>query len=505
MANLLESDTSSRPGLRPRAALSQHTGSNATLEPEDGIQPLTPLVESALLSTMQVASHLSGIPFKPTESVNDILYNIIERRDPGKLLTPDGSGGGSIKESKSSNSAKRLRENFNPISTTVVRVDPFLTFLLDNMSSSGPTSLRRGQNHRTTIHAGDVVVYEEPNKPGIKVMAAVMGFRVARTNAAGSAINMQIYATRLYGFKELFSILDNLQTYRGAARLKHVDFESQLHAADLRDAVDFQAGLAAHNILRSRLFECFNSFPDHEHKIIQVALSDHTTVISPDNVHDVLRLYLSDKIVENVSASGGILPSPSNISKLLHSTTVIYTHVLNTNTWMLSPIVRSEVDMVSQILPVVCQSLRASSPELVGSMLGALRRQIFTSLSRILHGAASDARSSVLEPSCTFSLFAYIVYVTQDPDSVSISWKNESKSWEAKFKGPGALEAQLGIGWGNLQSPDGPYVQVIPESEVLLYYAHSHPDKLRITLRVTRGQEGGGSAQLLPTDKTLPL
>ena len=505
MANLLESDKSSRLGLRPRTSLSQPIGSNATLEPDVGIQQPTPLVESLLLSTMQVASHLSGIPFKPTESVNGIIYNIIESRDRGKLPTPDGSGGGPIKESKSLNSAKRLRENFNPISTTAVRVDPFLTFLLDNMSSSGPTSLRRGQNHRTTIHAGDVVVYEEPNNPGVKVMAAVMGFRVARTKAAGSAINMQIYATRLYGFKELFSILDNLQTYRGTARLKHLDFESQSHAADLRDGVDFQAGLAAHNILRSRLFECFNSFPDHEHKIIQVALSDHTTVISPDNVHDVLRLYLSDKIVENVSASGGILPSPSSISKQLHSTAVIYTHVLNTNTWVLSPIIRSEVDMVSQILPVVCQSLRASPPELVGGMLSTLRRQVFMSLSRILHGAASDARTSVLEPSCTFSLFAYIVYVTQDPDSVSISWKNESKSWEAKFKGPAALEAQLGIGWGNLQSSEGPYVQVIPESEVLLYYAHSHPDKLQITLRVTRGQEGGGSAQLLPTDKTLPL
>ena len=154
MANLLESDKSSRLGLRPRTSLSQPIGSNATLEPDVGIQQPTPLVESLLLSTLQVASHLSGIPFKPTESVNDIIYNIIESRDQGKLLvpTPDVSGGGPIKESKSLNSAKRLRENFNPISTTAVRVDPFLTFLLDNMSSSGPTSLRRGQNHRTTIH-----------------------------------------------------------------------------------------------------------------------------------------------------------------------------------------------------------------------------------------------------------------------------------------------------------------------------------------------------------------
>ena len=144
---------------------------------------------------------------------------IIEKRDPGKLLVPDGSGGSARKVSKSSISAKRLRENFNPISKEATKVDPFLEYLIDNFSSSGPTSLRRGQNHRTTIHSGDVVVFEEPNSPGIKVMAAVMGFRVARTSAGGSAINTQIFATRLYGFKELFRILDSpsLQSYRGAA------------------------------------------------------------------------------------------------------------------------------------------------------------------------------------------------------------------------------------------------------------------------------------------------
>jgi hypothetical protein len=32
---------------------------------------------------------------------------------------------------------------------------------------------------------------------------------------------------------------------------------------------------------------------------------------------------------------------------------------------------------------------------------------------------------------------------------------------------------------------DGQYVQVISASEVLLYYTHQNPDKLRITLRVT--------------------
>ncbi len=151
------------------------------------------LVEGALLSTAQVASHLCGLTFKPTESANDIFSNIIENRDPGKFVGPDGSGGSSIKASKSLTSAKRLRENFNPISTEIIKVDPFLEYLLDNFSSSGPTSLRHGQNHRSTIHAGDVVLFEEPNVPGVKVMAASMGFRAARTTAAGSAINMQIF------------------------------------------------------------------------------------------------------------------------------------------------------------------------------------------------------------------------------------------------------------------------------------------------------------------------
>ncbi len=57
-------------------------------------------------------------------------------------------------------------------------------------------------------------------------------------------MHMQIFATRLYGFKELFRILDSLQSYRGAARLQNIDFESQVPGADLKDGVDFKAGLA---------------------------------------------------------------------------------------------------------------------------------------------------------------------------------------------------------------------------------------------------------------------
>ena len=51
MANLLESDKSSRLGLRPRTSLSQPIGSYATLESDVGIQHPNPLVESLLLST----------------------------------------------------------------------------------------------------------------------------------------------------------------------------------------------------------------------------------------------------------------------------------------------------------------------------------------------------------------------------------------------------------------------------------------------------------------------
>jgi hypothetical protein len=82
------------------------------------------MVEGALLSTAQVTSHLCGIPFKPTDSVDEILINIIEKRDPGKLLVPDGSGGAARKVSIF-NFRKRLRENFNPISKEATKVDPF--------------------------------------------------------------------------------------------------------------------------------------------------------------------------------------------------------------------------------------------------------------------------------------------------------------------------------------------------------------------------------------------
>jgi hypothetical protein len=76
------------------------------------------------------------------------------------------------------------------------------------MHSSGPTSLLHGQNRRSAIHAGDVVVYEESNGPENKVLAAFMGFKVELSNsgsAASSALNMQIYARRLYGPQELFA------------------------------------------------------------------------------------------------------------------------------------------------------------------------------------------------------------------------------------------------------------------------------------------------------------
>jgi hypothetical protein len=489
--------------LRPRA-----DAQPASEQGRSGIDIIIPSptclhVENALLSTAQVASHLCGIPFKPTETANEILLNIVERRDPGVLLRPDGSGGGAdLQESRSANSSKRLREDFNPFSTQVVRTDPYLNYLLENVSSSGPTSLRRGQDHRTAIHAGDVVVYEESN--GNQVMAAVMGFKAVRSNP-GSAVNMRIFATRLYGSHELFRIMDSLQSYRAAVRLQHVDFESQDHAQVLKDGDDFKKGLAAYTTLKSRFSEHFNDFEEQQHKIIQVALSDFITVISPDNVHDVLRLVLSTDILENVSPSNGTLPSPSNVSKLLHCKAVVYTHVLNTTTWILRPIIRSEDDMIVQILPAVCQSLREAPPALVSCMLGALRRQIFSSISRLARGGFSDPRACVFEPTCSFSLFAYVVYVTQEPTSVEIAWKKASKSWEARFKGAVALEAQLGVGWGNFQNADGSFVQVIPESEVLLCYTHSHPDRLRVTVRVTRGQEGGGSVQLLPGDQELPL
>jgi hypothetical protein len=209
-------------------------------------------------------------------------------------------------------------------------------------------------------------------------------------------------------------------------------------------------------------------------------------------------LELCDKTLENVSAGGGILSNPLHVSTLLHGTTVVYTH-LNTSTWVLQRVNRSEDDMVSRVLPAVCQSLRASSPALVSGMLGALRMQIFASLSRLGHGPSSDPRSSVFEPSCPFALFAYIVYVSPQQDSVSISWKDASRSWEARFKGPAALESQFGV------ICDGPYVQVIPNFEVLFFYSHKQPDKLRITVHITRGQGGGASLVLIPSAGAMPL
>jgi hypothetical protein len=130
----------------------------------------------------EVASHLCDISFKATETANEIFLNFVEKRDPGALLSQDDSGGGSdLQESNSANSTKRLREGFSPFSTQVQRIDTYLNFLLDNVSSKGPISLRRGQDHRTTIRAGDVVVYEESNAPAFKSW-----LRLERTTAGAA-------------------------------------------------------------------------------------------------------------------------------------------------------------------------------------------------------------------------------------------------------------------------------------------------------------------------------
>jgi hypothetical protein len=224
---------------------------------------------------------------------------------------------------------------------------------------------------------------------------------------------MQIYASLLYGPQEPFRIIDSLQSY-SKARLQDVDFESQVQVSGLTDSEDFKAGFAEYLKLKANFAANFNDFAEQDHKIVQVAMSDFTTIILPDNVHGVLRLEVSRETLdsENVSPSNGVLPSLSNVSKLLHCKAVVYTHVLDTNTWNLRRIVRSEEDMVLQVLPNVCQSLRAAPPALVNDMLGALRRQIFSSIVKLARSNLSDPRACIFEPVCLFSLFAYVVYVS---------------------------------------------------------------------------------------------
>ncbi len=166
------------------------------------------------------------------ETANEILLNIIERRDPGKILkTDDSSCGLELQESRSLNSAKRLRTDFNPILTKSAETDPYLDFLLENMHSIGPTSLSSGQNHRSAIHAGDVVVYEESNGPGIKVMAGVMGFKVACSNSGSTASSARL--------QDVDFLKSNSGSTASSARLQDVDFESQVQVLGLTDGEDF--------------------------------------------------------------------------------------------------------------------------------------------------------------------------------------------------------------------------------------------------------------------------
>ncbi len=71
-----------RERLRPRKQLRGQEKLNQDIKAP---RPTCLLVENTLLSTAQVAAHLCGIPFRATETANEILLNIIARRDPGKI------------------------------------------------------------------------------------------------------------------------------------------------------------------------------------------------------------------------------------------------------------------------------------------------------------------------------------------------------------------------------------------------------------------------------------
>ena len=348
--------------------------------------------------------------------------------------------------------------------------------------------------NRATMPEGTSISYEERFPSSKDVMACVIGFQVERSRQ-GRQVNVKVDVMQLYEYAEILSILDSLQSYRAVPSLQDIDLESDNHDANLLSSDLFKQARVSYRSLLEKLKSCFNSFPDcGQHKFHHVALSNYVTNITPGNVKEVFKLAFNHKIVENVAPNGSpSWPSPENISKMINSKTVVYTHTVDTKTWQLHPLILSERDMIDKVLVASSQALRAASPAIVNGMLNIIRRHVYACLSRITTQGCVTSRDCALEPPCPFTLFCYIIFVTPPPQDqdIKISWNQSSRTWTAIFKGPATLERQFGVGWSNFSTSECTHLQVTPDSDVTLCYNHDRPDKLRLSMSI-RMDSGGG-------------
>ena len=403
-------------------------------------------------------------------------------------------------------SASHLAED-HAIVRREMTVDPFLEELFKlRKISCAPGSLRQDLSGDmplvtrpnakiskiSAVNIGDAVVYQEPGKEQT-VLGGVTAIIAQPTRKGGITLALKVH--RLYQFQELREIFDNLAMYRDNPKLKDVDFRKVGENDPLVHDVEYQAAKRLYDQMEANVAQCFAGFPGLHHKVLVTALSDWTTTIAPEMVHEVLHLTLNSKVLENIGPSPDSEWPEKNADaiRMLSGVTVLWTSFLNTKTWTLHPVNLPPEAMTGRVLSAAARSMYWSPQGAVWGMVGTFRRYIDGRL-KALGRHCSNQRQAVLSVPCSFNLFAFLVIATRNEaleelhvGDLDMQWLPDQRAWRAQFAGPEILETQLGPNWGSWSTAEGRFIKVA--GPVVMKYSHKTPDKVQfIMLRVELGR-----------------
>ena len=167
--------------------------------------------------------------------------------------------------------------------------------------------------------------------------------------------------------------------------------------------------------MEANVAQCFAGFPGLHHKVLMTALSDWTTTIAPEMVHEVLHLTLNSKVLENIGTNPDSEWPEKNADaiRMLSGVTVLWTSFLNTKTWTLHPVNLPPEAMTGRVLSAAARSMYWSPQGAVWGMVGTFRRYIDGRL-KALGRHCSNQRQAVLSVPCLFNLFAFLVIATRN-------------------------------------------------------------------------------------------
>ena len=264
----------------------------------------------------------------------------------------------------------------------------------------------------SAVNIGDAVVYQEPGKEQT-VLGGVTAIIAQPTRKGGITLALKVH--RLYQFHELREIFDNLAMYRDNPKLKDVDFRKVGENDPLVHDVEYQAAKRLYDQMEANVAQCFAGFPGLHHKVLVTALSDWTTTIAPEMVHEVLHLTLNSKVLENIGPSPDSEWPEKNADaiRMLSGVTVLWTSFLNTKTWTLHPVNLPPEAMTGRVLSAAARSMYWSPQGAVWGMVGTFRRYIDGRL-KALGRHCSNQRQAVLSVPCSFNLFAFLVIATRN-------------------------------------------------------------------------------------------